>query len=228
MTFFGGETLLNFPLMRESVEYATRKGTERGQDGRLQPHHERDAAHGRDCRLPGGTPIGVTVSIDGDKELHDRMRVFHNGKGSYDIIAPKIKMLLARHRTNSIGARVTLSNGVREVRRIYDHLTQEFGFEGVGFAPVTANPDRLYHINGTKMDQVLDQFEELAWEYRDYAIKGGRHHFTNVSDTIKELHLGISKAYTCGAGWGCWASAPPGTSRRAIASSIRPSRRWET
>ena len=30
-----------------------------------------------------------------------------------------IKMLLARHRTNSIGARVTLSNGVREVRRIF-------------------------------------------------------------------------------------------------------------
>ncbi len=34
------------------------------------------------------------------------------------------------HRANFIGARVTLSNGVREVRRIYDHLTQEFGFEG--------------------------------------------------------------------------------------------------
>ena len=82
--------------------------------------------------------IGVTVSIDGDKELHDRMRIFHSGKGSYDIIAPKIKMLLARHRTNSIGARVTLSNGVKQVRRIYEHLTREIGFQGVGFSPATA------------------------------------------------------------------------------------------
>jgi uncharacterized protein len=146
--------------------------------------------------------IGVTVSIDGDKELHDRMRIFHNGKGSYDIIAPKIKMLLRRHRTNSIGARVTLSSGVSAVRRIYDHLTSEFGFDGVGFSPATANTERLYHIGEQKMDTVLDQFAELAWEYRDFAIKGRHHQFTNASDTLQELHLGISKAYTCGAGLG--------------------------
>ena len=52
------------------------------------------------------------------------------------------------------------------------------------------------------MDNVLDQFAELAWEYRDYALRGGQHYFTNVSDTIKELHSGMSKAYTCGAGLG--------------------------
>jgi uncharacterized protein len=202
VTFFGGETLLNFPLMRESVEYAATQAREAGKTVEFSLTTNATLLTEEIADFLAEHRIGVTVSIDGDKELHDRMRVFHSGKGSYDIIAPRIKMLLARHRTNSIGARVTLSNGVREVRRIYDHLTQEFGFEGVGFAPVTANPDRLYHINGTKMDQVVDQFEELAWEYRDYAIKGGRHYFTNVSDTIKEVHLGISKAYTCGAGLG--------------------------
>ena len=146
--------------------------------------------------------FGVTVSMDGDRELHDKMRVFHNGKGSYDVIVPKIKMLLARHKTNSIGARVTLSSGVRHVRRIYEHLTKEIGFQGVGFSPATANTDRLYHIGGQQMDDVLDQFADLAWEYRDFALRGGQHYFTNASDTIKELHQGISKAYTCGAGLG--------------------------
>ena len=202
VTFFGGETLLNFGLMRSSVEYATHKAGEAGKTVDFSLTTNATLLTEEIADFLAEHRIGVTVSIDGDKELHDRMRVFHSGKGSYDVIAPKIKMLLARHRTNSIGARVTLSNGVREVRRIYDHLTQEFGFQGVGFSPATANPDRLYHINGTKMDQVLDEFAELAWEYRDYAIKGGRHYFTNVSDTIKEVHLGISKAYTCGAGLG--------------------------
>src|SRR5262249_12575320 len=123
--------------------------------------------------------FGVTVSIDGDKELHDRMRVFHSGRGSYDVIAPKIKMLLARHKTNSIGARVTLSNGVRHVRRIYDHLTKELGFTGVGFSPATANPDRLYHIGDSQMNDVLGEFADLAYEYRDYALQGRQHYFTN-------------------------------------------------
>jgi uncharacterized protein len=202
VTFFGGETLLNFPLMKQSVQYATEQVAAVGKTVDFSLTTNATLLTEEIADFLAEYKIGVTVSIDGDKELHDRMRVFHSGKGSYDIIAPRIKMLLARHKTNFIGARVTLSNGVREVRRIYDHLTQEFGFEGVGFAPATANPDRLYHINGTKMDRVLDQFEELAWEYRDYVIRGGRHYFTNVADTIKEIHLGISKAYTCGAGLG--------------------------
>ena len=49
-------------------------------------------------------------------------------------------MLLERHKTNSIGARVTLSAGVWDVRAIYEHLTREVGFYAVGFSPATANP----------------------------------------------------------------------------------------
>ncbi len=202
VTFFGGETLLNYPLMRDSVDYATKVAKAAGKTVDFSLTTNATLLTEEIADFLAEHRIGVTVSIDGDKELHDRMRVFHNGKGSYDVIAPKIKMLLARHRTNAIGARVTLSEGVRQVRRIYDHLTQELGFDGVGFAPVTASPDRLYQIGGHSMDKVLLEFEELAWEYRDYAIKGGRHCFTNVADTLKELHLGISKAYTCGAGLG--------------------------
>ena len=202
VTFFGGETLLNFPLLQHGVAYAKEKAAEAGKEVEFSLTTNATLLTEEIADFLAEHRIGVTVSIDGDKELHDRMRVFHNGKGSYDVIAPKIKMLLERHRTNTIGARVTLSNGVREVRRIYDHLTTEFKFQGVGFSPATANPDRLYHIGEQKMDNVLDQFEELAWEYRDYALQGKHHRFTNVSDTIQELHLGISKAYTCGAGLG--------------------------
>ena len=54
----------------------------------------------------------MTISIDGPQEMQDKFRVFHNGKGSYDIVAPKIKELLARHRSRPIGARVTLTSAV--------------------------------------------------------------------------------------------------------------------
>jgi len=202
ITFFGGESLLNFPLMKSAVAYANAKAAEqhRAVDYSLTTNATLLTAEVADFLAEHR--FGVTVSIDGDRELHDRMRVFHNGKGSYDVIAPKIKMLLARHKTNSIGARVTLSSGVKHVRRIFDHLTQEFGFDGVGFSPATANPDRLYHIGGESMDDVLGQFAELAYEYRDCALQNRHHRFTNIADSLKELHTGVSKAYTCGAGLG--------------------------
>jgi uncharacterized protein len=202
VTFFGGETLLNFPLLSEAVQYAKDKSAEAGKNVEFSLTTNATLLTERIADFLAEHRIGVTVSIDGDRELNDKMRIFHDGRGSYDVIVPKIKMLLERHRTNSIGARVTLSSGVSEVRRIYQHLTQEVGFRAVGFSPATANPDRLYHIGAEKMSSILGGFEELAWEYRDHAVAGRQHGFTNANDTLKELHSGISKAYPCGAGLG--------------------------
>ena len=33
------------------------------------------------------------MSLDGRKEVNDRMRPFRNGKGSYDLIVPKFQKL---------------------------------------------------------------------------------------------------------------------------------------
>jgi uncharacterized protein len=202
VTFFGGETLLNFKVMRSTVEYATRRMAEMGKRIDFSLTTNATLLTEEIVDFLSAHRIGVTVSIDGDRELNDRMRVFHDGRGSYEVIAPKIKNLLKRHRTNSIGARVTLTSQVADVKRIYQHLTEELGFDSVGFSPATASPDRLYHIGSQKMDNILDSFAELAWEYRDYAIAGRQHGFTNVSDTIKDLNSGVSKAYPCGAGVG--------------------------
>lgn len=202
VTFFGGETLLNFPVMRSTVSYAKRRAGEMGKQIEFSLTTNATLLSEEIIDFLSEHHVGVTVSIDGDRELNDRQRVFHNGKGSYDVIVPNIKQLLKRHRTNSIGARVTLTAGVSDVRRIYKHLTEEIGFSAAGFSPATASPNRLYSIGPQKMDNVLEQFADLAWEYRDYALQGKQHGFTNASDTIKDLHTGISKAYACGAGLG--------------------------
>jgi uncharacterized protein len=202
VTFFGGETLLNVPLLRSTVEYANRKCAEAGKQVEYSLTTNATLLNEKIVDFLAEHKVGVTVSIDGDKELNDKMRIFHDGRGSYDVIVPKIKMLLERHKTNSIGARVTLSAGVSHVRRIYDHLIHEVGFRAVGFSPATANPERLYSIGPQKMSAVLGGFEELAWEYRDFAVEGRQHGFTNANDTLKELNSGMSKAYPCGAGLG--------------------------
>ena len=63
----------------------------------------------------------MTISIDGPPEVQDKFRVFKNGNGSYDVVAPKIKELLAEHRPRPIGARVTLTSGTLDVKRIFRH-----------------------------------------------------------------------------------------------------------
>jgi uncharacterized protein len=154
--------------------------------------------------------IGVTVSMDGPKEMQDKFRVFSNGRGSYDIIKPKVQNLLAKHRTRPIAARVTMTSGAMDVKKIYQHLKHELGFHEVGFAPVTTSPDRLYSINEPGMDSVLEQFSELADEYLEFALRGEHHGFSNVSDTLSELHQGVNKSLPCGAGLGMVGVGPSG------------------
>jgi uncharacterized protein len=154
--------------------------------------------------------IGVTISIDGPREVQDRFRVFNNGSGSYDLVAPKIRELLKRHRTRPIGARVTLTAGNMDVKRIFRHLTEDIGFHEVGFAPVTTSPGRAHAIADRGYDDMLAQFTELADEFVDAAVANRHHGFSNVKETLEELHKGVSKAFPCGAGLGLLGVATDG------------------
>jgi uncharacterized protein len=210
ITFFGGETLMNFPLLKQVVEYATERAS--AQNRRVDFSLTTNATLLTPAIIDflSANRIGVTVSMDGPPELHDQLRVFANGRGSYDIIAPRVKALIQNHRTRPITARVTLTSGVTDVVKIFRHLKNDLGFHEVGFAPVTTSPDRLYAIGERGMDGVLEQFHALADEYLEYALRGEMHGFSNVSDTIAELYQGVNKSHPCGAALGLMGVGPSG------------------
>jgi uncharacterized protein len=210
ITFFGGETLMNFPLLKKVVVYAKERAAEQGRSIDFSLTTNATLLTPAIIEFLSENHIGVTVSMDGPPELHDQLRVFANGRGSYDIIEPRVRALLQDHRTRPIAARVTLTSGVSDVLRIFRHLKNDLGFHEVGFAPVTTSPNRLYAINDRGMDQVLAQFNALAEEYLEYALRGELHGFSNVSDTLSELYQGVNKSHPCGAALGLVGVGPSG------------------
>ena len=210
ITFFGGETLMNFPLLKQVVNYATEQAGAQGRTIDFSLTTNATLLTPAIIEFLSENRIGVTVSMDGPPDLHDQLRVFANGQGSYATIAPRVRALIAGHRTRPITARVTLTNGVTDVVRIFRHLKNDLGFHEVGFAPVTTSPNRLYAIGDRGMDGVLQQFHLLAEEYLEYALRGEMHGFSNVSDTIAELYQGVNKSHPCGAGLGLLGVGPSG------------------
>jgi uncharacterized protein len=202
LTFFGGETLLNFPVLKATIAYARRRAAEAGKTIDFSLTTNATLLQPEIIEFLAENDVGVTISLDGPRELQNRFRVFHNGAGSYDVVAPKIKELLRRHRSRPIGARVTLTSETIDVMRIYRHLTDEMGFWEVGFAPVTTSPNLGYAISDGGFDRMLGQFRELAQEFLEHAAADRHHGFSNVKDTLEEIHKGVSKAYPCGAGLG--------------------------
>jgi uncharacterized protein len=210
MTFFGGETLMNFPLMKQVVSYAREQAAQRGTKIEFSLTTNATLLSSTIIEFLVEHGIGVTVSIDGPKEMQDKFRIFANGNGSYDIMKPKVQELIAKHRSRPVGARVTMTSGAMDVKRIYQHLKHELGFHEVAFAPVTTSPDRLYSIGEPGMDKVLEQFCALADEYLEFALRNEHHGFSNVSDTLAELHQGVNKSLPCGAGLGMVGVGPSG------------------
>jgi uncharacterized protein len=210
LTFFGGETLLNFPLLQKTVAYARRRAAEESKRIEFSLTTNATLLRPEIIQWLADNQVGVTISIDGPKPVQDGLRVFHNGKGTYDVVLPKIKDLIDKHRSRPIGARVTLTQKNMNVIEIFRHLTEEIGFWDVGLAPVTTQDQRDYAITPESKDDMLRQFEELANEWLECALKDEHHGFSNVKDTIEEIHKGVSKAYGCGAGLGLMGVATDG------------------
>ena len=210
LTFFGGETLLNFRMLKTALVYANERASALGKEVDVSLTTNATLLRDEVIDWLVENRVGVTVSIDGGKEQQDRFRVFSNGMGSYDVVLPKIRQLLERHRSRPIGARVTLTRQNLDVIGIYRHLTQEIGFQEVGFAPVTTSNNRDHAIRDEGFDRMLSQFQQLAYEFLDFTLENRHHGFSNVKDTLEEIHKGMSKAYPCGAGIGLLGVATDG------------------
>jgi uncharacterized protein len=210
LTFFGGETLLNFRMLKSALAYAQQRARELDKEVDASLTTNATLLSDEIIDWIAANDVGVTVSIDGAREQQDRHRVFANGMGSYDVIFPRIKKLLARHTKRPVGARVTLTAQNLDVLSIYRHLAEEIGFWEVGFAPVTTSWQREHAIQDEGFDAMLAHFQQLAHDYLDAALAGRHHGFSNVRDTLQEIHKGMAKAYPCGAGLGLMGVATDG------------------
>ncbi len=202
LVFFGGEPLSNMPLIRDMVRYAERRAAEENKtvdfslttNGTLLTESLVD--YFSDHR------IAVTLSMDGPKALHDKNRRTVGGKGTYDVVARKAAMLLERHRTRPVGARVTLTAGVTDVVAIHRHLHEDIGFFEVGYAPVTSGDVSLYNLSEDELGEVFRGLKILGRDYRDKALAGANNGFANMHQLMTDLADGTRKSLPCGAGLG--------------------------
>jgi len=205
ITFFGGETRLNFEAIRAATEYAEQQAQAHAKRVHYSLTTNATLLTEEIVDFLTSHRFGITVSIDGDRGEQDRHRTFKSGKGSFEVIAPRIRHLIATNNARKgrpIGARVTVTAGATPVAETYRYLTDELGFDEVGFAPVTAGLEREYALGDHGYERLLRDFDALAEEYVETALRGEHHGFSNLGDLVRELHQGVNKAHPCGAGLG--------------------------
>ncbi len=202
VVFFGGEPLVAFPFIRQVVDYAEQRAQDEGKSVMFALTTNATLLTDAVIDYLDEHRFGVTVSIDGPAELHDRYRRTVGGEGSYAVVAAKTRKLLERFRSRPVGARVTLASGVTEVVAIHRHLRDELGFFEVGFAPVTSESDARYGLTHDEETEVFEGFRTLAAEYVEAASRGENNGFANMHQLMTDLVNGTRKVLPCGAGVG--------------------------
>jgi len=96
ITFYGGEPLLNLPVISSSIRYARKLQKEGKLGERLKfiVNTNGTLVNEKFIELALKENIEVQISIDGFKEVHDYCRVTKDGQGSFDKVIQSIKKMV--------------------------------------------------------------------------------------------------------------------------------------
>ncbi len=210
VVFFGGEPMTRFSTIKALVAYAEEEAGKVGKPVDFSLTTNASLLSDEMIAFFQAHRFGISVSMDGDEELHDRHRITIGGKGTYQQVSKNVRRLLEGCTARPVGARVTLAGGNTDVARIYRHLHDELGFAEVGFAPATASDDSPLGLDDGEMRTVLNAMKSLGREYVTAAKRGFRHGFSNMNQMMQDLHSGTRKTLPCGAGVGLLAVSTEG------------------
>lgn len=144
------------------------------------------------------------ISCDGPESVHDAVRHFPNGKGTYKALAKVINSILKEN--PDIGVSAVLTANYTEFDLIFIHLYKTLGFRSIFMKPVNLNHQNPLSLNSktveafkagyTKLiDMILCQDKEtmlsylLALNEEDFFMR----YFYRVKDRSRQI-------YRCGSG----------------------------
>ena len=105
----------------------------------------------------------VVLSIDGRKEVHDHMRPFRKGAGSYDLIVPKFQKFAELRHQDKYYVRGTFTHYNTDFAADVLHLA-DLGFKQISVEPVVAPPTEDYAIREEDLPVIFEQYDILARE----------------------------------------------------------------
>ena len=170
VVFYGGEPILNLPVLCFALKHIEELQNERCLPERVDK-----------ILITNGTRItreiaeilkrhnvSVSVSLDGPQFLHDQNRIYHSSRGSFQDSLRGYNIL------REIGLRPTVSCVLSEssldyVSQIMHWLLEDLGVHALGFnhVSIVPNVNQYDHVYETRLAEALIQSYEIVLKYPD-------------------------------------------------------------
>ncbi len=201
LSFLGGEPLMNRAVIRAATTHARTIAADRGVEVTFSITTNGTQLTVEDGEFFEEHGFAVTVSLDGAGAVHDRLRPFRSGRGSFDQVIERVTPLLARQRRMQVSARVTVTPENLDLKQTLDAFVA-LGFHSVGFSPLLRSPTGSNELGAPELATMLDGMVSCGAEFERRVIAGQRYPFANAVTAMREIHRGTHRPYPCGAGAG--------------------------
>ena len=161
--FFGGEPLMNWQVVKDLVAYGREQEKIHNKNFRFTLTTNGVLLDEEVMEFCNKEMGNVVLSIDGRKEVHDFMRPFRKGAGSYDLIVPKFQKFAESRNQDNYYVRGTFTHYNLDFAADVLHLA-DLGFKQISVEPVVAPPTEDYAIREEDLPIIFEQYDILAKE----------------------------------------------------------------
>jgi uncharacterized protein len=199
LDFFGGEPLMNFEVVKSIVKYAREKEKEYNKKFRFTITTNGLLLDDDKTDFINREMSNVVLSIDGRKEVNDKVRKRIDNSGCYDSILPKFKNLVEKRNHNNYYVRGTFTNYNLDFTEDVKHL-KALGFDQISVEPVVSEKTKEYAITEQHLPAIFDEYEKLAKETLRYKKEGRGFNFFHFMLDLEQGPCAIKRMRGCGCG----------------------------
>ncbi|KPK74107.1 MAG: hypothetical protein AMJ79_14735 [Phycisphaerae bacterium SM23_30] len=210
VTFFGGEPLLNYKVLRRVVVYCDELSQRTGKKFSFELITNGTLLNKEIADYVAERNFSLLISIDGWREMHNFQRPSVDGRDYYDTILNNAKYIVKRYRElksrTRIFIRANMTPRYHDARKIVDYLEGQ-GFNSVGVSSIVSLPyddETPGALTREQMDVIDSDYEQLLLEIlldleqgRRLSPYRNRYISTMVMHKLKE---GMTLGITCGIG----------------------------
>ena len=197
--FFGGEPLMAWDTVTATVDYARSIEKQHGKNFRFTITTNGLLLDNEKTEYINREMSNCVLSLDGRKEVNDRIRYTPNNKGCYDLIVPKYQQLV-KGRVNEgrtdYYIRGTFTKYNLDFASDVLHMA-ELGFRQLSVEPVVTDPSLPYAITEDDLPTIFAEYDRL---YEIMKKERGRFNFFHFMVDLQGGPCLRKRLTGCGAG----------------------------
>lgn len=198
VTFFGGEPLINFSVVKEVLYYCKKIEKKVNKKFLFSMTTNGTILNDEIYNFIKDNHVSVMVSIDGDRGIQNKHRCYCNGRGSFDDVKlniPRFKEALGGHLT----ARATICSTDIRFNKIRNDLFK-LGFTNVHTSLVDIDEDSPLFLGGDFSPLIIEQYRVLADKYVEGIIAGNVVRNDLITSKLSDLYYKRGRIRGCSAG----------------------------